>query len=440
MEIKEIKNDGLVIELSMAFGKDDYADKKKKGLNKMRREAEFKGFRKGMVPMSLVEKMYGQKVLSDAINELISESLNKYITDNKLNVLGEPIPSEDEPENDWEKGESFEFRFDLGLAPEVKLDLSKDDKLTHYSIKATPEAKEEYKEGVLKQYSKLELCEEIKAEDIVSVDLIQGETTVNNAMVAMNKVDDAAAKVLFLGKKSGDEFDLNVNEAFPNEADRAALLQVKKEELEGLEPTWHVVIKEVKNFVPAVLGEELYTQMFGGGVVKTEEEFQAKLDEKMAIEYEQQSEYFFNNEVREYLVKKAALKFPEDFLRRWLFLANKGKFTKEQIDKEFEGFIKDFNWQTISQFIMKEQKIQPAKEAYLEEAKNYARYQFQMYGMANVPEESLNQYAARMLEDQDQARRVIEMVENNEVIKYVRSVVTVEEKEVTSAELENLGK
>lgn len=440
MNITELKNDGLMIQVQCDFVKEDYADKKKKLLNKFRREADIKGFRKGNAPMSLVEKFHGQSALVESINELIAETLDKYIKDNNLAILGEPLPNEEvETKNDWANGENFTFVFDIALAPKYELNLSAEDVIPQYEITISDAAKDEFKSNIYKQYGKLENCDEVKEDDFMVANFEQGETKIEKTYVAMRSIKEESAKALFVGRKPGDSFDLNVNEVFPNEADRAAMLKVKKEELEGIDPTWKFTIVEVKNYVDAVPGEELYNTVFGKDVVKTEEEFDAKIAERMASEYAEESEYRFILDARKYLIDKANISLPEDFMKRWLYSANQEKFTMEQIESEFPAFAKDFRWQTIVQRIVKEQKLEIKNEDMLEVAKKIAKYQFASYGIPNVPEEYLAQHAESLLKNENEARRVYEKVEENKVLDYIRTVVTVEKKEIEYEEYKKLN-
>ena len=290
MEVKELVNDGLTIRLSFHFVKDDYADSRKKILNKFRRNAEIRGFRKGMAPMALIERIHGGQALVEAINELISNSLNNYIEEHKLTVIGEPLPVEDaEDKNNFDGGEEFDFTFDIALAPKFEMNLSADDHIPYYNVTLTDAEKEEYKKNIYKQYARLENCDEVKDGDFVVADMVQGDRKVEASYIAMNVLGDEA-KALFLGKKAGDEMDVDVVRTFPNEADRAAMLRVKKEELAGLEPVWHLTVKEVKNYVDAVPGKELYDMLFGPDKVHDEAEFDAALTEKMTEEFKQESE------------------------------------------------------------------------------------------------------------------------------------------------------
>lgn len=439
MEVKELVNDGLTIRLSFHFVKEDYADSRKKILNRFRRTADIRGFRRGMAPMSLIERMHGGQALVEAINELISNSLNNYIEEHKLAVIGEPLAVEDaENKNDWEEGSEFDFTFDIALAPKFEISLSAEDKIPYYTVAINDKEKEEYKKAMYRHYSRLENCETVKEGDFIVADMTQGERKVDGAYIAMTVLGDEA-KALFLGKKAGDELDVDVVKTFPNEADRAAMLRVKKEELASLEPVWHVTVKEVKNYVDAVPGKELYDAAFGPDKVHDEAEFEKAVEERMKEEFKQESDYRFMLDAREYLMNKADIKVSEDFLKRWLYQVNEGKFTKEDIDKDFPLFIKDFKWQTVEGRIMSDNKLEVSKDDVKAEAAKLARYQFAMYGLPNVPEDHLEGYIAMILKDEQQSRRVYEKAQENVVLDFVRKTVTIENKEISSEELRKMN-
>ena len=232
---------------------------------------------------------------------------------------------------------------------------------------------------------------------------------------------------------------LNVNKAFVNETDRAALLKVKKEELAGIDPDWEVTIKEVKTFVEAEQNQDLYDRLFGKDVVKSEAEFDAKIEERLTSEYGQESDYRFMLDARQYLFDKTNIVLPEAFLKRWLYTINEGKFSMEDIEKDFALFLKDFRWQMIRQFIMQQQKLTVKKEDLQEEAKKIARYQFAMYGLNDVPEEQLNTYAESILSNEKERRRIYEKAEEDMALDYVKSAVTLESKDITIEELRKLA-
>ncbi|MBO5407578.1 MAG: hypothetical protein J6A27_08755 [Bacteroidales bacterium] len=441
MKVEQVKINDLAYELVVNIDKADAQDKKKKALNEYRRKAEIRGFRKGMAPMSLIEKMHGVQALVEAVNQMISEGINNHIAENKLNILGEPLPNEEKQKQiDWENDENYEFVFDIALSPKVEFTLDSNDKIVSYNVKVSDEAKEAYKTNMLKQFGKLENIDEVKDEEsFVVADLEQGETKIEGTYVTLRQMPDQAAKDQFLGKKVGDSFEVNVNETFTNETDRAALLKVKKEELASVEPMWKVTVKEVKTFVPAEQTQEVYDRMFGEGVVTDEAGFEAKVVERIAQEYKQEADFRFVLDAREYLLNKTNIELPEEFMKKWLFTINEGKFTMEDIEKDFALFCKDFRWQMISQYIMREQKMEITREEVLEVAKQMAKYQFAMYGLNDVPQEQLDHYAESILANEKEGRRIVEKTEQDKVIGYIRSVVTLDEKEISIEDLQKMN-
>ena len=440
MKVEQVKINDLSYELVVSIEKADAQDKKKKALSEYRRKAEIRGFRKGMAPMSLIEKMHGVQALVEAVNQMISEGINNHIAENQLNILGEPLPNEEKQKSiDWENDESYEFVFDIALSPKVEFTLDANDKIVSYNVAVSEEAKNAYKSNMLKQFGKLENIEEVKDEEsFIVADLEQGENKVEGTYVTLRQMADEA-KAQFLGKKVGESFDVNVNETFTNETDRAALLKVKKEELATVEPMWKVTVKEVKTFVEAEQNQDLYDRMFGEGVVTDEAGFDAKIVERIAQEYKQEADFRFVLDAREYLLNKTNIELPEEFMKKWLYTINEGKFTMEDIEKDFALFCKDFRWQMISQYIMREQKMEITREEVLAVAKQMAKYQFAMYGLNDVPQEQLDSYAEAILSNEKEGRRIVEKTEQDKVIGYVKSVVTLEEKEISIEDLQAMN-
>ena len=439
MKIEQIKIDDLTFQLVVNIEKADAQEKKKQALKEYRKTAELKGFRKGMAPMSLIEKMHGLSALVEGVNQLISESINNYIAENKLNILGEPLPCEDKQKKiDWENDEVYEFVFDAALSPVVDFKLSAEDKIVSYNVTVTEEAKQAYKSNMLKQFGKLENVDVIKDEDFIIADLEQGETKIEGTYITLRQIEDADVKALFIGKKPGDSFELDVNKAFVNETDRAALLKVSKDELANINPLYNVTVKEVKTFVEAEQNQDLYDRLFGEGEVKSEAEFEGKIAERIAKEYEQESAYRFMLDAREYLLNKTNIQVPEQFMKKWLYTINEGKFSMEDIEKDFALFLKDFRWQLIRQYICKEQNIQITREDVLAVAKHIAGYQFAMYGLNNVPDEQLTQYAESLLGNEKEGRRIYEKTEEDKVLAYVKGVVSLDVKDITIDELQKL--
>ncbi|MDR0660123.1 MAG: trigger factor [Prevotellaceae bacterium] len=427
--------------LKVEVSKSDYQDKVKKTLNDYRRKANINGFRPGMAPMSMIQKMYGHSVLIDEINKLVSDALNDHITNEKLNILGEPIPYEEgQPPIDWENQEDFEFNYEIGISPEIEVKLSKRDKLPKYVISVSEEDKQRQLENIMQRYGKFVDAEEAGEDDLLKVDLTQeGENVLNveDTYISLKVLTDAKLKKPFIGKKVGDVVKVDAKKTFTNEADLAALLKVKKEELENINPKFTATIKEVRHFENAELNQELFDKLYGEGVVTSEEEMMERIDGEIRRAYDEESEYKLLLDAKEKLIKKAKIDLAEDFLKRWLLIINEGKITQEQIDQEFEHFADDLRWQLIKDSIGKAQEIKIEEPDIMEHAKRMARYQFVQYGLNNMPDEHMENFAKRLLEDQKQLKGIVEKVYEDKVIGYVKNAVNLEEKEIS---IEDFGK
>lgn len=430
MEIIKNQVDDLNIELTIALKGEDYAEQSKKRLSAYKRNADIKGFRKGMAPASLIKRLYGDQALYEAINGIVAEQLDKFIKDNDLNILGEPLGSESQKELEWKEGNDFEFKFDLGLSPEVKLSLGAEDTIPYYKIAVSEEAKAKMKNDILNQFGQMQETQVAGATDYLVVDFKQGEKKEENVYVAMDKVE-GEAKDMLVGAAAGESFDIDVNAAFTNEADRASMLRVKKEELEGMDPLWNLTIVNIKTFVAAPLTQETFDKVFGEGVVKTVEEFDAKVAQRVASDYKQEADYYLSQDIRKYLVDKADIKLPEAFLKRWLFEINKEKFTMEDIEKDFAGFLVDFRWQLVCDALMKEYDLKVEDNDLIQAAKSYTAYQYAMYGMPDVPDTFLTESAMKLLQDEKQLRNLRESVEKEKVVEAVRGKVSLKEQEIS---------
>lgn len=437
MNIVKNQIDELNIQLTVTVAHDDYAEAEKKELQRCKRTAEFKGFRKGMVPMSLIERVYGERVLGEVVNKVLSDAINNFVKENNIKMVGEALPSEDQPEIEWKSGNDFTFKFDIATTSEVNFELSKDDKVKVYEIKVSAEAKKEMKDNLLRQFGSLTDAEQAGEDDFVIVDFAQEGKTVEGSYVGVKNVE-GEAKSKFLGAKVGDQFDVNVNEAFTNESDRAYMLKVKKEELASLAPEFHVTVKEVKTFAPAEENQETYDKIFGENQVHNAEEFDKAVTARLEENYKQESDYKLSKDLREYLVKKADIKLPEEFLKRWLFNINDGKFSKEEIEKEAPAFFEDFRWQMVRGYIMQKFDLKIEEKDVHEAAQAYVAYQYASYGMGNVPEAILKDSVARVLQDESTSRRIVENVEATKVIEAVKGAVTLKAEKVSVEDFRTL--
>ena len=437
MNVSKNQPDALNYQVTIEIAAADYAEPLRKRLNEYKRKADIKGFRPGMAPLSLIQRLYGDQALYESVNGLVSDQLNNFIQEEKIRIVGEPLPSEDQPQLSWKSGEDFTFKFDIAQTPEINFTVDKGDKIPYYDINITVAEKKATREQLLQQYGSLQEGKKAGENDYVIADIANETHKAEGVYISISNVAEAA-RGAFIGRKAGDKFDLDVNAAFENETDRAAMLKVEKSQLAGLDPMFSFTIVNVKTFVAAEENQETYDKIFGKDAVTTPEQFDQKIEERIKGSHEQESNYRFGTDVRKYFVEKAGLELPEAFLKRWLVYANDGKFTAEQVEKEFPGFIEDFKWQLVRGYLMQKFDLKVTREDLQAAAESFVAYQYAMYGMAGVPENIIKSSAENVLQDQNQLRRLEEQCEDNKAIARVREEVTLQHKKISQDKFREL--
>lgn len=437
MKVNNIQPDALNYQLTIEIAAADYAEPLRKRLNEYRRKADIKGFRRGMAPMNLIQRFYGDQALYDSVNGLVGEALDNFIRENKVRVVGEPMPAEDQPQLSWKAGEDFTFRFDIAQTPEINFEVSKDDKIPYYDINITAAEKKATREQLLQQYGSLQEGTKAGENDYIVADIENEGHKAEGVYISISNVAEEA-RGAFIGRKAGDKFQMDVNAAFTNETDRAAMLKVDKAQLATLDPMFNFTVINVKTFVAAEENQETYDKIFGEGVVTTPEQFEEKIAERIRNSHEQEANYRFGADVRKYFQDKANIELPEAFLKRWLLYANEGKFTAEQVEKEFPAFLEDFKWQLVRGYLMQKFNLKVTKDDVLAAARSYVAYQYAMYGMAGVPDNLINSSAENMLQDQNQYRRLEEQCEDNAAIARVREEVSLQTKKISMEKFREL--
>lgn len=437
MNIVKNQPDALNYQLTIEIAAADYAEPLRKRLNEYKRKADIKGFRKGMAPIGLIQRLYGDQALYESVNGLVGEQLDNFIRDEKIRIVGEPLPSEDQPQLEWKAGNDFTFKFDLAQTPEMTFEVGKEDKIPYYDINITADQKKAAREQLLQQYGSLQEGKKAGENDYIIADIENDGHKAEGVYVSIANVAQDL-RPAFVGVKAGDKLNVNVTEAFPNETDRAAMLKVDKSRLAELNPEFTFTVVNVKTYVAAEENQETYDKIFGEGTVTTPEQFEEKLIERIKASHEQDANYRFGADVRKYFVKKANLELPEAFLKRWLIYANDGKFTSEQVEKEFPGFIEDFKWQLVRGYIMQKFGLKVSQEDIQAAAESYVSYQYAMYGMAGIPQDIIRSSAQNMMQDENQYRRLEEQCEDNKAIAKVREEVTLQTKKISQDKFREL--
>ncbi len=431
MKIVKEQRDGGCSLVRVTVAEADYGETVEKELRTYRRKANIPGFRPGMVPMGIVKKMYGKSVLAEQSYRTASNAVFEYLQKEKIDYLGDIIPSEEQGDFDFDNNTEFEFVFEFGEAPEIKLELSDKDKLTYNRIKIDKKMHGDYRSNFLRGYGRLVDADEVTSDEALSVTLDNGDMQVADAYVGLISMSEEERKP-FIGKKVGYKTEVNINELYKNPSQRAAILQVKENELEGIKPEFSLEITKIRKFAEPELNEEFFKMAFPQGNVTDEASFDKFIDERIEAELSRESDYLFTLQLRDYLVKKAGLKMPEAFLKRWLYTINEGKFTKEDIEKDFDQFLKMFTWNYLQKHFIQTDKLTVSKEEATAEAKALAAAQFAQYGMPSAPDNMLEDYAKRILEDQNQSQKIYEKLFEVKVVEAVKSKIAVTEKAISA--------
>ncbi len=447
MNITRENIDDLNAVLKVEISKPDYEEKVESVLKDYRKKANIKGFRPGMVPIGLVKKMYGRAVQIDEINKLVTESIQKYLADEKVEILGDPLPKPDENEKiNFDTQEDFTFSFELGLTPPFEIKLSKKNKVNFHEITIDEKMKKDYLENYTRRYGELRQAESIEEKDVIkgkaeAVDadgnpLAEGPVAEETSM-GIDIIKDEDVKKLFIGKKVKETVDFDIKKAFPNDSEVAGILRKKKEEVENVSGNFRFTINEISRFHPAEVGKELFDRIYGEGVVTTEEEFMNKLEAEIALNLKRESDYKLMLDIKALALEKTEFSLPEEFLKKWLLRVNE-KTTQEQIESEFDHFRKDLRWQLIRNKIARENEVKISEEELLKEAENITRYQFQQYGLYYITDEQLTNYAKETLKREDDAKRIADKILEEKVIGILKELLKIENKNVSVEEFNKL--
>ena len=430
--------------LTITVEEADFNASVEKTLKDYRKKANIPGFRPGQAPMGLIKRQFGASVRYDAVNKFVGEQLYKYIQDNNIQMLGEPLPSaKQETPADIEKPAPYTFVFDIAVAPEINMTLDGRNKIDYYTIKADDKLINEQIEMYQSRAGKYEKAEEYNAElnDMLKGDLREldaegntkeGGITVEGAVLMPSYIKVDEQKNLFNNAKPGDIITFNPRKAYPEgEAEISALLKIDREVAKDLESNFSFQITEIQRFVKAELNQELFDQVFGEGTVKSEDEFRAKIAEGLKPQLEANSDYKFMLDVRTYCENKVGeLTWPDELLKRIMLLNNKDK-GEDFVEKNYAESIKQLKWHLIKEQLVKANEIKIEDADVKAAAIEMARMQFAQYGMTNVPDEYVENYANELLKKREAVDNFVERAIDVKLAAALKSTVTLNNKEVT---------
>ena len=434
--------------LKVQLTPEDYASQVEQGLKGYKKSARLPGFRPGHVPDGIIRKMYGKYVLMDEVGKVTSEAITKYISDEKLQLLGDPLPVENEEPVDWKYDGDYTFSFEIGIAPAIEVNLSKDDKIKAYEIQPDQEMEDAYIRNYARRFGQFVSRDTVSEGDEMlkgkMVELNEDKTpkeggvVKEEASIYLEFLKDEETRKQFIGRKAGDEVIIELQKAFPNEVEISSMLGIDKAAVKDLQPQFSFTLATVARFENAALDTALFDKGYGEGQVKTEEEFRGRIREEIAQHLAEDAEYKFRVDVRSALLDKFPMDLPEEFLKKWMRKQSKDEKEETAADKDYEGFSRDLKWQLIVNEIIRSQKIEIAEADVVDFARDIARRQFAQYGMLNVPEENIEGYARTMLQNEQEARRIFEQLYEQRALQYVRETVTLDTAKVSMDEYRSM--
>jgi trigger factor len=435
--------------LKMEVVKADYAEEVEKSLKKLRQKASISGFRAGKVPMSVIQKMYGRSVLIEEVNKIVSNRLYDYIRDIDLDILGQPLPSETEQKQiDPDNQENFEFVFDLGLAPEIKVKITKRDKLPYYAVQISDDLVDERIKVHRSTYGNYVDAENVEDKDVVRGLLVELDENgqakengvhVEDALLMPSYMKEETEKKKFTGAKTDTVITFNPFKAYEgSEVELSSFMKIKKEEVASHTGDFTFEIQKIVRYKEAELNQDLFDGVFEAGTVKTEEEFRQKVKETLVDQYKPESDYLFTIDARKLLLKKTGkVEFPDAFLKRWLISTNE-EHTPESMEIEYPKVLEDVKIELIRKELVKEKGFKVEDEDLIEYARKIAKAQFVQYGIPNASDEMLESYVKSMLEKEEMVRNLFGKIINDKFVEWLKESVTLEIKEVTVDELKKM--
>ena len=435
--------------LTMTVEQADYQEKVEKTLKDYRKKAQVPGFRPGQVPMGLIKRQYGTAVKVDEVNKLLGEKLYEYIRENKIQMLGDPLPNtEKQVAQDFEKDDDLTFVFDIAVAPQFEVSLTGRDKVDYYTIAVDDKLIDQQVQMYASQGGEFVKAEVFSGNDTLTGDLrqldekgntLEGGITTEGGMIMPAYIKEEAQKKLFDGCKAGDIITFNPKKAYPdNDAEVAALLKVDKEQVKDLDSDFSYQVTEIRHFQPAEVNQALFDRVFGEGTVSDEKAFREKIAEQLKAQFVGSSDFKFMQDVRAHLEKKVGkLEFPEALLKRIMLQNNQDKGA-DFVEKNFEGSIQELKWHLIKEQIVAAHQIKVEEADIQRVAKEAIRAQFAQYGMSNVPDDVLENYAAEQMKKRENVDNFVDRAVDLKLTETLKTVVKLNEKTVTLDEFNKL--
>jgi len=440
MDIRKEDINALNAEVTIKLTEQDYRTKVDSVLQDYQKQSRMKGFRPGKVPMGMIKKMYGTSVLVDEVNKIISHSLYEYLHENKIDVLGSPLPKEDEAAAiDWKNQKDFEFTYEMGLSPKIELK-AVGQKISKHIVSDDKELTDKYIEYLRKKFGKYADVDIAEEDDMVYGDLaelnasneiVEGGVFKQNVPIVGNTIDDKVTKNKIIGAKTGEKIVVDPNKIAGNPTVLASMLGIPKETAAQFKANLQFTVSRISRLTMADLNQEFYDLSYGKDVLKSDSAFQTKAKEDAHKMIKVECERKFANDVVERAMDKTKIPLPDEFLKKWLVKANEKPITIEQVQEEYDNFSKNTRWQLIKNNVILGNELKVSEEDKINEAKNFIRNQYAQYGQLSIGEEELNDVAKKVLENEDENKNITEKLYEDKVVEHLKSVMVVKEVEVS---------
>lgn len=430
--------------LNIVLTETDYLPKVEEKVKDYSRKASIKGFRQGKVPAGVIKKMFGKSILVEEVNHLISHSISDYIKNNKLKVLGDPIPNEEKARTiDWDNQKDFEFEFQIGMVEDFKVDLSTKVKVTSHPIEIDQKVIDETLTDIKRRYGKVSYPEVSEAQDNLFGEIsVKGSEEKKGSYISIEKIEKKEQKK-FIGLKKEEVVEFEVEKALADEAERARALNLSEEEAKQAKGTYVFTVTSVSRVETAELNQELFDKVFGSEVVKTEEEFLSKIRETITENYKRETEHLLDHEIQHYFVDNTKISMPDNFLKTWLKNTSDGKVTDEVLEKEFSQYKESLKWDLIKNQITEEKSITVEGDEVREKAKKQIIEQFGGESIAAQLGSKLDDIANNFLSGQDgkgeNFMRIYNQLRHEKIMKVVKEAITINEKKVSLDEFKKIA-
>lgn len=442
MNIVQENTGELTTTLKITLTPEDYQQKVDSAMKDLQKKAQMPGFRPGKVPMGMVKKLYGKSVLAEEVNKILVDAVYDYVKEKDINMLGNPLPDHDKAEDiDWDNQTEFEFFYEIGMAPEINLNLSEDIEVEYHDIKVEDTLVDETIQDIAKRNGKPISPDVSEEGDVLfgKFEELDGDGNVledglkHESNLYIQYLKDEETKKKLTGAKAGDVADLDLVKSVDNEAEMANMLGIKKEELVNYGKNFRFTIQRISRIEPAEINQELFKKVAPDQEITEEEAFREFIREQMAKQYQHDVDKHFKNEAIKTIVEKADISLPEEFLKKWLIASNKDnqEFSAEQVDQEFETFADSFKWKLIEGHLVKEHQIEVKPEEVTQFLKNYMRNQLQQYGQPDPEEEMLNGFVQRIMSNQEEVKKVYEQLLDVKILELFKNQLKLNKKQVT---------